>query len=81
MRAYLFFMRSKTDRYELVGILPERRRVPERITPESIINWEREMWGPYVSLNDIFYITATIDENTQEISPFPMFNQHTVAIS
>ena len=81
MRAYLFFIRCEADTYELVGILPERRKVPERITPESIINWEKEMWGPDVSLYDIFNITVTIDENTGEISPFPLFIQHTKVAS
>ena len=77
MRAYLFFVRCKADTYEFVGILPERRKVPERITPESIVNWEKEMWGRDVNRYDIVYITATIDENTGEISPFPVFIQHT----
>ena len=40
MVAYEFYLRNgKGDK--LIGILPERRQNPKRITPESIMNWGR----------------------------------------
>ena len=71
MIAYEFYMRDQTNGRQLIGILPERRKTPERITPESIINWGKEMLGDDVNLDDIFYVTTTIDEETGEIHSFP----------
>ena len=65
MVAYELYKRDKTNLHELIGILPERRKTPERITPESIINWGKEILGDDV--NNIFYITKTIYENIEEI--------------
>jgi hypothetical protein len=40
MVAYEFYWRhEKGDK--LIGILPERRKNPARITPESVMNWGR----------------------------------------
>jgi hypothetical protein len=71
MIAYEFYMRDQTNGRQLIGILPERRKTPERITPESIINWGKEMLGGDMNLDDIFYVTTTIDEKTGEIHSSP----------
>ena len=41
MIAYEFYRRVPGGEDCLLGILPERRRNPERITPESITKWAR----------------------------------------
>jgi hypothetical protein len=71
MIAYKFYMRDETNVDQLIGILPERRKNPKRITLESIINWAKEILGDDVNLNNIFYITKTVDENTGEIYSSP----------
>jgi len=38
MVAYEFYFRNEKED-KLFGILPERRKDPKRITPESIMNW------------------------------------------
>ncbi len=40
MVAYEFYLRND-EGDKLIGVLPERRRDPKRITPESIMNWGR----------------------------------------
>ncbi len=39
--AYEFYRRAENgeDEDRLIGVLPERRKHPERITHESIMNW------------------------------------------
>ena len=41
MIAYEFYRRAENgeDEDRLIGVLPERRKDPERITHESIMNW------------------------------------------
>jgi hypothetical protein len=39
MVAYEFYWRDEKGKEHLIGILPERRKNPERITEESIFNW------------------------------------------
>jgi len=41
MAAYKFYYMNENGDSHLVGILPERRRHPRRITHQSIMNW----WG------------------------------------
>jgi hypothetical protein len=74
MIAYKFYVRDEVNVYQLIGILPERRKHPERITPESVTHWGKEVLGGDVNPNNIFYITTTVDENTGDIySSSPVF--------
>jgi len=43
-------------------ILPERRKNPERITPESIMAWARMLFDSQSGTKDIYYIRVTIEE-------------------
>jgi len=56
MIAYEFYIQSGGGEAQLIGILPERRKTPERITEESILNWVRNVVGKGPSLRDIFFI-------------------------
>jgi hypothetical protein len=42
MIAYEFYRRDGKGENHFIWILPERRKDPERITQESIINWGRK---------------------------------------
>ncbi|MEI9479063.1 MAG: hypothetical protein WCO26_21175 [Deltaproteobacteria bacterium] len=75
MITYEFYMRDEANVYQLIGILPERRKSPERITPESIINWAKGQLGDDLDLDDILYIPTTVDENTEEIGLSPSVSQ------
>ena len=65
MIAYEFYWRDPIRGYQPIGIQPERRKNPERITKESVTNLAKELTGGNV--DDIFFIKITKDENTGEI--------------
>ncbi len=60
MTAYEFYWRDKKGRDHLIGILPERRKDPERITQESILNWGRKVVGDHTGVKDISFIQVEI---------------------
>jgi hypothetical protein len=45
MVAYELFSFDEKSGYEFIGILPERRKDPKRITNESVVNWGRMVLG------------------------------------
>ena len=57
MVAYKFYIRNPKGSFEHIGVLPERRRNPERISDESIINWGRKYFGEnQKEYEDMFFI-------------------------
>lgn len=63
MVAYEFYRRDSAEGYQHIGTLPERRMNLARITEESVMNWARELLGESVDLDNLFFITITIDKN------------------
>jgi len=62
MVAYEFYWRDKKGRDHLIGILPERRKNPKRITQESVMNWGRKVLGYNKDVKNIFCTKVEIDE-------------------
>jgi hypothetical protein len=62
MVAYQFYLWDTFKGYELVGVLPERRHNPERITEESIINWGKTNFFKDVKPEEIFFIKVDVEE-------------------
>jgi hypothetical protein len=61
MIAYEFYYRdAKGD--DLIGILPERRKNPERINQESIMKWIRMVLGDNADIdhNNVYFIQVDI---------------------
>jgi hypothetical protein len=56
MLAYEFYWLDEKERTHLIGILPERRKKPERITQESILNWGKMVIGDYLDIKDIYFV-------------------------
>jgi hypothetical protein len=74
MIAYEFYCNDPIFGYHVLGILPERRKNPGRITRNSVMNWGKENFGNTWDNNNIFFIKITIDENTGRIfRPIPFF--------
>ncbi|NWG01743.1 MAG: hypothetical protein HXY44_02665 [Syntrophaceae bacterium] len=74
MVAYEFYLHDPVKGYELVGILPERRKNPERITQESIMRWGENIFGKDLNVKDIYFIQVTINADTGNIiRPNPFF--------
>ncbi len=60
MVAYELYWYDETEQAHLIGILPERRKDPGRITQESILNWGRKVVGDSVEVKDVFFTQVEI---------------------
>jgi hypothetical protein len=63
MLVYELYAFNKTKGYELIGVLPERRKNPARITKNSVMNWAKMLSGDDVDSKDIFFKPVRIDGN------------------
>ena len=67
MDAYEFYWRDPIKGYQLIGVLPERRKAPARITQKSVMNWAKIYFRRNMEINDMFFFQVTIDKNTGRI--------------
>jgi len=58
---YELYWHDPIKGYQLIGVLPERRRNPKRITKESVLNWGKKYFGNNLNLNDVFFIEVVIN--------------------
>jgi hypothetical protein len=61
MVAYDFYWHDPVKGYQIIGVLPERRKNPARITKESIMNWGKNLFGKNLNLKDMFFIEVETD--------------------
>ena len=66
MVAYELYLQDGIKGDKLLGILPERRKDPNRITKESVLNWGRMVLGDGVKQN-IIIKEMSIDQTTGQI--------------
>ena len=50
--------------YELIGVLPERRNDPQRITKKSVLNWGQKYFSIQLNLDDMYFIEVEINRET-----------------
>ncbi len=60
MVAYEFYVVDEVEEFHSIGILPERRKDPLRITQESIINWGKMVASDNANVNNIYFIQIEI---------------------
>jgi len=60
MVAYEFYIINGKGNEHLLGILPERRKNPERITRESIMNWGRKILEGKAEAESIYFIEVNV---------------------
>jgi len=60
MVAYEFYLNDSEGNKSLIGILPERRKDPKRITQQSILGWGRMLL--YDNGGSFFFERITIKE-------------------
>ena len=70
--AYELYVYDEVKGYELIGILPERRKDAKRITKESILKWGRMVLGDDVDQNSIIFKQITMNNTTGQISEVNM---------
>jgi hypothetical protein len=61
MFLYKLYVFNKAKGYKLIGVLPERRKNPARITKTSVMNWGKLVLGNDVDSKDIFFNPVRID--------------------
>ncbi len=64
MVAYEFYYSDPVKEYELLGILPERRKDPRRKTDASVMKWGKMLLGNSGNGKSIFYKKVTLSEYT-----------------
>ena len=62
MVAYEFYLRDEKGKEHLIGALPERRRKPERITRDSILNRGRKLIGHHSHTRNIYFVPVEMQE-------------------
>jgi len=60
MVAYEFYCRDENEGVHFIGVLPERRKNPARITQESIMNWGTKVIGNNPGVKEIFFTQVAI---------------------
>jgi hypothetical protein len=67
MVAYEFYWFDPKGGYQIMGVLPERRKDSARVTQESIMHWGKTIFSADFNPKDIFFIQVTMDEKTGRI--------------
>ena len=63
MLAYEFYFRNKIKGDELIGILPERRKKPERVNQESVMKWAKIVFGDALDVSNIYFIPIRLGKS------------------
>ncbi len=61
MVAYEFYWPDPKGRYRMIGVLPERRKNPLRITKGSVMNWGKMLLDNDADSKNIFFKPVKID--------------------
>ena len=64
MIAYELYLYDPINGYRLVGVLPERRRNPKRITKQSVLNWAEKYFGADLNLKKVFVLEVKTDRES-----------------
>ena len=67
MVAYEYYLHDEGRGFELIGVLPERRKESGRVSRESIIGFGKRFWGDDIDNGNIIFLRVTVDKTTGEI--------------
>jgi hypothetical protein len=67
MVAYEIYWLDPKGGHQIIGVLPEKRKNPMRITRESVMNWGKMLLGNDVDSKNIFFRRVTIDSLADRI--------------
>ncbi|OGP73754.1 MAG: hypothetical protein A2V86_01255 [Deltaproteobacteria bacterium RBG_16_49_23] len=62
MVGYEFYWRDEIEKEHFIGILPERRKIPERITKDSVLNWGWKIIGNNSDVSNIYFVQVEMEE-------------------
>ena len=60
MVSYEFYWRNEEGKEHLIGILPERRKNPNRVTRKSIMDWVKSFLGDNEDIKNIYFVQLEI---------------------
>jgi len=60
MVAYEFYWNDKQGKEHLIGILPERRRDPKRISQKSVMRWASRVLGGATNTKDVYFVQVEV---------------------
>jgi len=78
MLAYELYTFDKINGYELIGVLPERRKNPRRMTEDSVMSWGRMLLGDNTDNKSIYFKKVTLDNNGRILWVNLYVNSHTI---
>lgn len=67
MVVYELYWLNPTGEYEIIGVLPERRKNPMRITKNSVMNWGKMLLSDDADSMKIFFKRLIIDSLADRI--------------
>jgi len=68
MVAYEYYWHDEIKGFELIGVLPERRKDSDRVTQEAILGFGKKFWGNDMDNGNILFIRVNVDKTTGEVS-------------
>ncbi len=78
MLAYELYTFDQIDGFELIGVLPERRKNPKRMTDDSVMSWGRMLLGDNADNKSIYFKKVTLDNNGRILWVNLYVNSHTI---
>jgi hypothetical protein len=78
MLAYDIYTFNKKKGYEFIGVLPERRKNPTRMTEDSVMSWGRMLLGDNVDTKSIYFKRVILDNNGRILWVNLNINGHTI---
>jgi len=67
MVAYEYYWHDEIKGFELIGVLPERRKDTDRVTQESILGFGKKFWGDHMDNGNILFIRVNVDKLTGDV--------------
>lgn len=64
MVAYEYYWHDEIKGFELIGVLPERRKDTTRVTEKSILGFGKKFWGDNMDNGNILFIRVSVDKTT-----------------
>ena len=78
MLAYELYTFNKKKGYEFIGVLPERRKNPTRMTEDSVMSWGKTLLGDNVDSKNMFFKRVILDNNGRMLWVNLYINTHTI---
>jgi hypothetical protein len=67
MVAYEYYWHDEIKGFELIGVLPERRKNSGRVTEQSVLGFGKKFWGNDIDNGNVFFIRVEVDSTTGQI--------------